>query len=66
MHLALDLTNKLLELVPTHPRATGNKVYYENSIEKTNLEQRKGDDGTDQVAEVITHPVSIKKVLHTF
>ncbi|XP_065156462.1 prolyl 4-hydroxylase subunit alpha-1 [Atheta coriaria] len=59
VHLALDLTNKLLELVPTHPRATGNKVYYENSIEKTNLEQRKGDDGTDQVAEVITHPAPL-------
>ncbi|KAJ8977990.1 hypothetical protein NQ317_004535 [Molorchus minor] len=33
--LALDLTNKLLEILPTHPRALGNKVYYEEEMEKT-------------------------------
>ncbi|KAI4458952.1 prolyl 4-hydroxylase alpha subunit [Holotrichia oblita] len=32
--LALDLTNKLLELIPTHKKALGNKVYYEDKIAK--------------------------------
>ncbi|KAI4458945.1 prolyl 4-hydroxylase alpha subunit [Holotrichia oblita] len=39
--LALDLTNKLLELIPTHERARGNKVYYEDEIAKTNSVQPK-------------------------
>ncbi|KAK9754306.1 2OG-Fe(II) oxygenase superfamily [Popillia japonica] len=44
--LALDLTNKLLELIPTHERAIGNKVYYEDEIAKSNSVQRKGEDET--------------------
>ncbi|KAI4458947.1 prolyl 4-hydroxylase alpha subunit [Holotrichia oblita] len=35
VRLALDLTNKLLELVPTHEKALNNKVYYEVEIVKT-------------------------------
>ncbi|KAI4458958.1 prolyl 4-hydroxylase alpha subunit [Holotrichia oblita] len=35
VRLALDLTNKLLELVPTHEKALNNKVYYEVEIAKT-------------------------------
>lgn len=42
--LALDLTNKLLEIFPTHPRAKGNKIYYEDELSKTkNEEKRKGE-----------------------
>ena len=42
--LALDLTNKLLELVPTHPRALGNKVYYEDAIHNVNEVKKKGEE----------------------
>lgn len=42
--LALDLTNKLLEIFPTHPRAKGNKVYYEEEIQRTNTVKRKGEE----------------------
>ncbi|KAK9754310.1 Prolyl 4-Hydroxylase alpha-subunit, N-terminal region [Popillia japonica] len=51
--LALDLTNKLLELIPTHERAIVNKKYYENEIAKSNLVNRKGDDkGTTLKSEI--------------
>lgn len=42
--MALDLTNKLLQIFPTHSRALGNKIYYEKEIEKNNVVKRKGDD----------------------
>lgn len=42
--LALDLTNKLLEIFPAHPRALGNKMYYEEAIQRNNDVKRKGDD----------------------
>ncbi|KRT80516.1 hypothetical protein AMK59_8778 [Oryctes borbonicus] len=42
--LALDLTNKLLELIPSHSRALGNKIYYEDEIAKTERRKRKGED----------------------
>ncbi|RZC35039.1 P4Ha N and/or 2OG-FeII Oxy domain containing protein [Asbolus verrucosus] len=47
--LALDLTNKLLEILPSHPRALGNKVYYEDELQKTVEVKRKGDDGSESV-----------------
>lgn len=48
--LALDLTNKLLEILPTHPRALGNKVYYEDELVKSaSTAKRKGDDDTEEV-----------------
>ncbi|KAI4458951.1 prolyl 4-hydroxylase alpha subunit [Holotrichia oblita] len=57
VRLALDLTNKLLELVPTHEKALNNKVYYEVEIAKSNTAQRKGEDGSvpsvDNITEVI-------------
>jgi prolyl 4-hydroxylase len=34
MRRALRLTNELLELRPDHPRAYGNKVYYEGALKK--------------------------------
>ncbi|XP_022906186.2 prolyl 4-hydroxylase subunit alpha-1 [Onthophagus taurus] len=51
--LALDLTNKLLEIIPTHQRALGNKVYYEEAIQMTNVEQKKGETDADTHQEFI-------------
>lgn len=47
---ALKLTNDLLAAVPDHPRAPGNKRYYEDAISKTELHKR-GDDGDVPVEE---------------
>lgn len=48
--LALDLTNKLLEILPTHPRALGNKVYYEEELVKSSeTTKRKGEDEIEEV-----------------
>ncbi|KAF5298234.1 hypothetical protein FQR65_LT09745 [Abscondita terminalis] len=47
--LALDLTNKLLEIFPAHPRALGNKGYYEEELEKLNNLKIKGDDESSDV-----------------
>lgn len=46
---ALSMTNELLEMVPTHQRALGNRVYYQEEIQKKTKETRKkrGEDGTD-------------------
>jgi prolyl 4-hydroxylase len=47
---ALDMTNELLELMPNHQRARGNKNYYEREL--MNLNQKsvlRGDDGSDSV-----------------
>ncbi|KAJ3641680.1 hypothetical protein Zmor_028164 [Zophobas morio] len=49
IRLALDLTNKLLEILPTHTRALGNKVYYEDELQKIVEEKRKGDDGSEAI-----------------
>lgn len=38
---ALDLTNKLLGIIPAHPRALGNKLYYEYILHKVT---KKKDD----------------------
>ncbi|KAH1012127.1 hypothetical protein HUJ05_011340 [Dendroctonus ponderosae] len=49
--LALDLTNKLLELTPTHSRALGNKVYYQDQLKGQENEtvKRKGDDESENI-----------------
>lgn len=47
--LALDLTNKLLEIFPGHPRAYGNKVYYEEEIQKNSEFKKKGDDESSDI-----------------
>ena len=49
VHRALKLTNELLEIVPSHQRALGNKVYYLQDIENVSKEQKRGDDGTEVV-----------------
>lgn len=46
------MTNELLELVPTHERALGNRAYYQKEIQsKANLTKKKrGEDGRDDTA----------------
>lgn len=46
---ALTLTDELLEIVPGHQRALGNKVYYLKDIEKLESVKRKGDDGDNSI-----------------
>ena len=41
---ALQLTNELLEIVPFHQRALGNKKYYEDLLREQNI-QRRGETG---------------------
>ncbi|KAG8197753.1 hypothetical protein JTE90_006799 [Oedothorax gibbosus] len=45
---ALKLTNDLLELVPDHPRAQGNRAYYEDAITNA-AHTKRGDDGDVQL-----------------
>lgn len=45
LRLALKLTDELLRLRPDHPRAQGNKQYYESILTKPKLRQLRGDDG---------------------
>ena len=49
---ALSMTNELLDMVPAHQRALGNRAYYQEEIQKrTNESRRKrGEDGTDDTA----------------
>ncbi|KAI1292184.1 Prolyl 4-hydroxylase subunit alpha-2 [Halotydeus destructor] len=42
---ALKLTNDLLELLPNHERALGNKVYYDDMIKKQTESKLRGDEG---------------------
>lgn len=48
---ALSMTNELLELVPTHQRALGNRAYYQEEIEKksSQVKRKRGEDGQDDV-----------------
>ena len=48
------MTNELLELVPTHQRALGNRAYYQEEIEKksTQVRKKRGEDGQDDVNQV--------------
>lgn len=41
---ALELTDRLLTLLPTHERAVGNREYYQNYL-KSNAATKRGDDG---------------------
>ncbi|KAL4240088.1 Prolyl 4-hydroxylase subunit alpha-1 [Mactra antiquata] len=43
---ALKLTNEMLVLAPDHPRANGNKDYYEKLLKEEDLNtEKRGDDG---------------------
>ncbi|RWS28712.1 prolyl 4-hydroxylase subunit alpha-1-like protein [Leptotrombidium deliense] len=44
---ALHLTAELLEIFPSHPRASGNKLYYESLIGKSTSSKKRGDEGDD-------------------
>ncbi|KAH8363391.1 hypothetical protein KR084_009467 [Drosophila pseudotakahashii] len=47
---ALTMTNELLQLLPHHERANGNKRFYEKEIaSQLQLKKMKGDDGTDEM-----------------
>ncbi|XP_012276583.1 prolyl 4-hydroxylase subunit alpha-2 [Orussus abietinus] len=48
---ALTMTNELLELVPSHPRALGNRVYYQDELEKkaSQVRKKRGEDGEDSI-----------------
>ena len=51
------MTNQLLELLPNHERANGNKAFYEKHLkEEDNTKpdkKLKGDDGSDELDEDI-------------
>lgn len=50
MESALTMTNELLQLLPNHERANGNKKFYEKEIAHLKqLRKMKGDDGTDEI-----------------
>ncbi|XP_060646476.1 prolyl 4-hydroxylase subunit alpha-1 [Drosophila nasuta] len=47
---ALTMTNELLQLLPNHERANGNKKFYEKEIAHLKeLRKMKGDDGSDEM-----------------
>ncbi|KOC60916.1 Prolyl 4-hydroxylase subunit alpha-1 [Habropoda laboriosa] len=49
---ALSMTNELLELVPTHERALGNRAYYQKEIQSkaSQSKKKRGEDGQDDTA----------------
>lgn len=49
---ALSMTNELLELVPTHERALGNRAYYQKEIQSkaSQTKKKRGEDGQDDTA----------------
>ncbi|KAK2582088.1 hypothetical protein KPH14_002791 [Odynerus spinipes] len=49
---ALSMTNELLELVPTHERALGNRAYYQKEIQSkaSSTKKKRGEDGEDDTA----------------
>lgn len=46
------MTNELLELVPTHERALGNRAYYQKEIQSkaSQSNKKRGEDGQDDTA----------------
>ena len=49
---ALQYTNELIAAVPDHPRAEGNKLYYETHLkDSSKTDHKKGDDGQEEDAE---------------
>ena len=48
------MTNELLELVPTHQRALGNRDYYQEEIKKkaSQVKKKRGEDGQDDFNEI--------------
>ncbi|XP_011306837.1 prolyl 4-hydroxylase subunit alpha-1 [Fopius arisanus] len=46
---ALSMTNELLELVPSHQRALGNRAYYQEEILKSQGQRKLGEDGKNDM-----------------
>ncbi|XP_074103649.1 prolyl 4-hydroxylase subunit alpha-1 [Cotesia typhae] len=46
---ALSMTNELLELVPSHQRALGNRAYYQEEIQKSQGKRKRGEDGKNDL-----------------
>lgn len=54
VNAALVMTNELLEILPNHERARGNKGYYEKELEEMKATKKlRGDVGTEDVDEEI-------------
>lgn len=63
------MTNELLQLLPNHERANGNKKFYEKEIAHLKeLRKMKGDDGTDEmpVSDLVSIPTTIPAVPPTY
>lgn len=60
MRRALKLTDDLLQLQPDHPRAAGNKVYYENALKSEGGEMNKR--GEWQSGRLVRHCYSFHAV----
>ncbi|XP_065087046.1 prolyl 4-hydroxylase subunit alpha-1-like [Ochlerotatus camptorhynchus] len=64
---ALVMTNELLELVPDHERAVGNKVYYEKELEKEAQQKAfRGDDGSEDVPVDTTTQIRTESNPHVY
>ncbi|XP_034938307.1 prolyl 4-hydroxylase subunit alpha-1 [Chelonus insularis] len=59
---ALSMTNELLELVPSHQRALGNRAYYQEEIQKNLDKKSRGEDGKSDVPLTSQFTVVEKKV----
>lgn len=63
------MTNELLEILPDHERASGNKIFYEKHLENLKLVdqfkpelRRKGDDGSEEVTATDSSADEVKVV----
>ncbi|KAF7990836.1 hypothetical protein HCN44_000641 [Aphidius gifuensis] len=59
---ALSMTNELLELVPSHQRALGNRAYYQEEIQKIKVNKKRGEDGKNDVRLTSQFTVVEKKI----
>lgn len=61
VNAALVMTNELLEILPNHERAKGNKGYYEKELSEIKASKNlRGDDGTENVDEDVVR-VEVRK-----
>lgn len=63
------MTNELLQLLPNHERANGNKKFYEKEIAHLKqLRKMKGDDGTDEmpVSDLVSFPTTVPTLPPTY
>ncbi|XP_015115772.1 prolyl 4-hydroxylase subunit alpha-1 [Diachasma alloeum] len=60
---ALSMTNELLELVPSHQRALGNRAYYQEEILKSQGQRKLGEDGKNDVPVTSQFTIVEKKMI---